>query len=38
MVLCVESCDEDIINLKDSHAEDLPQYIHINQNEFFMRR
>ncbi|KAK7391234.1 hypothetical protein VNO78_19646 [Psophocarpus tetragonolobus] len=28
----------DIINLKDPHAEELPQYIHINQNEFYIRR
>lgn len=28
----------DIIDLKDPHAEDLPRYIHINQNDFFMRR
>ncbi|KAG4919209.1 hypothetical protein JHK82_056649 [Glycine max] len=28
----------DIITLKDLHTEELPQYIHMNQNEFCIRR
>lgn len=26
------------IDLKDTHTEDLPHYININQNDFYMRR
>ncbi|KAL9317682.1 hypothetical protein ACSQ67_014199 [Phaseolus vulgaris] len=32
------SINKHIVTLKDPFTEELPQYIHINQNEFFMRR
>jgi len=36
--VCFQSINKDIVTLKDPFSEELPQYIHINQNEFFMRR
>jgi len=35
---CFHSINKDIVTLKDPFTEELPQYIHINQNEFFVRR